>query len=98
MEHDHQPVMLFGAVWCPQDATKRHIEALRALKERHQALDIEMSESSTLDIIQIADDVRRENDGLPEYVIRRKVRDAINKSRRQRGCAEHDNIYERNVS
>lgn len=60
-------------------------------------LDIEMSESNTLDIIQIADDVRRENDGLPEYVIRRKVRDAINKARRQRECAEHNSIHERNV-
>lgn len=37
LEHDHQPVMLFGAVWCPQEETRRHIEALRALKERHQA-------------------------------------------------------------
>jgi len=36
MEHDHQPVMLFGAVWCPQEETRQHIEALRALKERHQ--------------------------------------------------------------
>ncbi|HQG46780.1 MAG TPA: DUF3800 domain-containing protein [bacterium] len=37
LEHDHQSVMLFGAVWCPQEETRRHIEALRALKERHQA-------------------------------------------------------------
>ena len=36
LEHDHQPVMLFGAVWCPQEETRQHIEALRALKERHQ--------------------------------------------------------------
>lgn len=48
-------------------------------------LDIEMSESVPLDIIQLADDVRRENAGLPEYVIRRKVRDAIDRARR-RGC------------
>jgi len=37
LEHDHQPVMLFGAVWCPQAETRRHIEALRELKERHRA-------------------------------------------------------------
>jgi hypothetical protein len=49
-------------------------------------LDIEMSESMPQDIIQIADSVRKENDGLPEYVIRRKVRDAIDNARRRRGC------------
>ncbi|MFH1628271.1 MAG: DUF3800 domain-containing protein [Pseudomonadota bacterium] len=37
LEHDRQPVMLFGAVWCPQEETRRHIEALRGLKERHRA-------------------------------------------------------------
>jgi hypothetical protein len=37
LEHDHQPIMLFGAVWCPQEETKQHIAALRELKERHQA-------------------------------------------------------------
>jgi len=37
LEHDHQPVMLFGAVWCPQVEVRRHIEALRELKERHHA-------------------------------------------------------------
>ncbi len=37
LEHDHQPVMLLGAIWCPQEENRRHIEALKALKERHQA-------------------------------------------------------------
>jgi len=49
-------------------------------------LDIEMSESMPQDILQIADDVRKDNEGLPEYVIRRKVRDAIDNARRRRGC------------
>lgn len=37
LEHDHLPIMLFGAVWCPQEETKQHIAALRELKERHRA-------------------------------------------------------------
>lgn len=37
LEHDHLPIMLFGAVWCPQEETKQHIAALRELKERHWA-------------------------------------------------------------
>lgn len=48
-------------------------------------LDIEMSESMPHDILYIAEKVRLENEGLPEYVIRRKVRDAIDRSRRHRG-------------
>ena len=49
-------------------------------------LDVEMSESLPHDILKIADEVRRENEELPEFVIRRKVRDAIDKARRRRGC------------
>ena len=49
-------------------------------------LGIEMSESMPVDIVQLADDVRRENDGLPEYVIQRMVRDAIDRARRRRLC------------
>jgi len=49
-------------------------------------LDIEMSESMPHDIIRLAEDVRRENEGLPDYVIRRKVRDAIDRARRHWGC------------
>jgi hypothetical protein len=56
-------------------------------------LDIELSESMPHDIIQLADDVRRENDGLPEYVIQRKVRDAIDKARCRRGCADRNGIF-----
>ena len=37
------------------------------------------------DILEIADRVRHENDTLPEYVIRRKVRDAVDKARRRKG-------------
>jgi hypothetical protein len=49
-------------------------------------LDVEMSESMPHDIINISNEVRKENEGLPEYVIRRKVRDAIDKARREHGC------------
>jgi hypothetical protein len=51
-------------------------------------LDVEMSESSSHDFIEIADSVRKEHEGLPEYVVRRKVRDAIDRARRRRGCSE----------
>ena len=37
LEHDHQPIMLFGTVWCPQEDTRQHIAALRELKEKHRA-------------------------------------------------------------
>lgn len=49
-------------------------------------LDVEMAESMPQDILKIADQVRRDNEGLPEYVIRRKVRDAIDRARHRRGC------------
>jgi hypothetical protein len=45
-------------------------------------LDIEMSESESHELVRVADEVRRDNAGLPEPVIRRNVRDAINKIRR----------------
>jgi len=57
-------------------------------------LDVEMSESFPNDIIEIADSVRRENDGLPEYVIRRKVRDAIDRARRRHGCVGYNGIFD----
>jgi len=56
-------------------------------------LDLEMSESMPYDILEIADRVRSENSALPEYVIRRKVRDAIDKARRRKGCLLYDNIF-----
>jgi hypothetical protein len=54
-------------------------------------LDIEMSESMPYDFLEIADKVRKENEGLPEYVIRRKVRDAIDRARRRKGCLGYEN-------
>ncbi len=53
-----------------------------------------MSESLPYDILQIADDVRTENEGLPEYVIRRKVRDAIDKARRRHGCFGRSTVFD----
>ena len=50
-----------------------------------------MSESMPHDILGIADRVRNENEGLPEYVIRRKVRDAIDRARRRKGCLGYNN-------
>lgn len=44
-------------------------------------LDVEMSESAPYDLIEIADSVRKEHEGFPEYVVRRKVRDAIDRAR-----------------
>jgi hypothetical protein len=58
-------------------------------------LDIELSESMPYDILEIADRVRHENDTLPEYVIRRKVRDAIDRARRRMGCLGYDGIFEK---
>jgi len=57
-------------------------------------LDIELSESMPHDLLQLADDVRRENEGLPEYVIRRKVRDAIDRARRRWGCFSRNPVFD----
>jgi len=57
-------------------------------------LDVEMSESLPHDILGIAERVRRENEGLPEYVISRKVRDAIDRARRRRGCLGYSSIFD----
>lgn len=54
-------------------------------------LDIEMSESMPYDLLGLADKVRKENERLPEYVIRRKVRDAIDRARRRKGCLGYEN-------
>jgi hypothetical protein len=48
--------------------------------------DVEMIESMPEDILKLADEIRADNEGLPEYVIRRKVRDAINVARTHRAC------------
>ena len=45
-------------------------------------LDVEMAESMPHDFLRVAEGVRRENEGQPEHVIRRRVRDAIDKFRR----------------
>ena len=57
-------------------------------------LDLEMSETFPQDIIEIANKVRQENEGLPEYVIRRKVRDAIDKARRRHGLVDPTGIFD----
>ncbi|TSA49416.1 hypothetical protein D4R47_03885 [archaeon] len=57
-------------------------------------LDIEMSESLPYDIIKIAAQVRHDNEGLPEYVIRRKVRDEIDRARRRRGCVGYSSMFD----
>jgi hypothetical protein len=57
-------------------------------------LDVEMSESMPHDIIQVADKVRRENENLPEYVIRRKVRDSVDKARRGHGCFGYSSVFD----
>lgn len=57
-------------------------------------LDVEMSESMPQDILEIADKVRQENEGLPEYVIRRKVRDAIDQAKRRRWCSGERSILD----
>lgn len=37
LEHDKQPVMLLGAVWCKTDDVRRIGESIREIKARHQA-------------------------------------------------------------
>jgi hypothetical protein len=58
-------------------------------------LDVEMYESMPQDILGIADQVRQDNEGLPEYVIRRKVRDAIDHARIRRVCFGISDTYEK---
>jgi len=38
LEHDHQPVMLLGCVWCPKSAVRKISIDLRKIKARHNAL------------------------------------------------------------
>jgi hypothetical protein len=57
-------------------------------------LDDELSNTSIADIIQIADGVRKENENLPEFVIRRKVRDAIDGARRRLGSIGKSSVLE----
>lgn len=48
-------------------------------------LDHEMSESMPHDLVKIANKVREDNEGMPEHVIRRNIRDEINKAKRRGG-------------
>lgn len=48
-------------------------------------LDIDLSEGIPREIIVIAEKIRQENIGLPDYLIRRKVRDACDKIKRTQG-------------
>ena len=57
-------------------------------------LDLEMSETLQLDIVEIANSVRQENERLPEYVIRRRVRDAIDKARHRHGFVDLAGIFD----
>ena len=45
-------------------------------------LDFEFEEGSSASLIQIAEDVRKSHDGLPERLVQRKVRDSLNLARR----------------
>ena len=49
-------------------------------------LDLEVFEFMPTEIVLQAEKVRKENQGLPEYVIRRKVRDACDRVKRLQGC------------
>lgn len=35
LEHDHQPVMVLGAIWCPLEKTREIAERIREIKSRH---------------------------------------------------------------
>lgn len=48
-------------------------------------LDLEIAQVVPPEVLKFADDVRSQNEGQPEYVIRRKVRDACDRARRQVG-------------
>lgn len=49
------------------------------------AMDVRLVDSLTTDLVDLASKVRRESEGLPEYVIQRKVRDALDQARRRTG-------------
>jgi len=58
-------------------------------------LDIEMTESMPYDIVGMADQVRRDNEGLPERVIRRNVRDAIDRARRSKSYRDETSALDK---
>lgn len=48
-------------------------------------LDLDISQVVPPEVLRVAEEVRQENEGQPEYVIRRKVRDACDRAKRQVG-------------
>lgn len=48
-------------------------------------LDFDISHVVPSEVLRVAEEVRQKNEGQPEYVIRRKVRDACDRARRQVG-------------
>jgi hypothetical protein len=37
LEHDRQPIMVIGGMWCPKEATKQIASDIRAIKNRFAA-------------------------------------------------------------
>lgn len=37
LEHDGQPIMVVGGIWCPKDKTKHISKQIREIKDRHNA-------------------------------------------------------------
>lgn len=37
LEHDRQPIMVIGGMWCPKEATKEISDEIREFKNRHEA-------------------------------------------------------------
>lgn len=37
LEHDRQPIMVIGGIWCPKDATRQISAEIREIKIRHEA-------------------------------------------------------------
>lgn len=61
----------------------------RIVRSREQLLplmlDLDLSEAVPREIIEIAEKVRQENNELPDFVVKRKVRDACDKAKRTMG-------------
>jgi hypothetical protein len=59
LEHDKQPIMLLGAIWCPTSEVRRHSIAIRQMKEKHGAKGelkwTKVSDSKIPFYIQLAD-------------------------------------------
>ena len=58
-------------------------------------LDDELTESTPVEFLKMVNQIRQDNEGLPERVIRRKVRDYIDQERRKTRCqvSEDDNTF-----